>query len=90
MVYFKEQNIFFSAHESGDLIAWTLGNTNLKSEAAVNISNCPIMTLRLYKNFLLTGNQNGEFKVFNLNANCKNEFTLNPLGNVSLSIYLFF
>jgi hypothetical protein len=81
MIFCQENNLFFSSHDSGDLIAWSIEN-NLSEVGRINISKGSVYVIRLYKNFLLTGDALGEFKIFNINSNFKIEFSL-MIGQVS-------
>lgn len=85
MIFCQDNNLFFSSHDSGDLIAWSIEN-NLSEVGRINISKGSVYVIRLYKNFLLTGDALGEFKIFNINSNFKIEFSL-MIGQVS-SLYI--
>jgi hypothetical protein len=87
MIYSKDNSLFFSSHDNGDLVAWSIEN-NLSEVARINISKGSINIITQYKNFLLTGDTLGEFRIFNINANFKNEFTFS-VGHVSyILIYI--
>lgn len=87
MIFLQDKNIFISSHDSGELNAWSASNNSLVNAASIKISSNPVIKLRQFNNYLLTGGSDGEFQIFNINENFKLEFKLQSMGFVSSIIY---
>ncbi len=84
MIFLQDKNIFISSHDSGELNAWSASNNSLVNAATIKISNSPVIKIKQFNNYLLSGSSDGEFQIFNINESFKLEFKLQPMGYVSI------